>query len=118
LVPVGSIGEAVSQLQEYFFVGRQSELDNFRTWLSVKTRIPEVLALSGPSGVGKSALLRAFKRIAEESGRPVVLVNGGSFPATPRGLLGAISNGATDDLCDVVAQLNEANSVILIDSFE
>lgn len=118
MVPVRSLGEAVNQLEEEFFVGRQSELDTFRSWITFEAPFPEVFAVSGPSGVGKSALLRAFKRIAQESGRAVVFVNGGSFDATPHGLLGAMNDSVADDLGSVVARLNDAASLILIDSFE
>jgi hypothetical protein len=77
-----SIGEAVSRLDEDSFVGRELELATFRAWLTEPTRFPEILNISGPSGVGKSTLLRAFGRIALEQGRTVIHADVGTVPAT------------------------------------
>jgi AAA ATPase-like protein len=100
------------------FVGREAELVTFREWLHFDAEIPEILNLSGPSGVGKSSLLREFERVAAERDRAVVLVDGGSIPATSRGLLRALSEPASDDLDEVVGRLNAARSVILLDTFD
>jgi len=113
-----SLGEAVTRLADDLFVGREDELATFREWLDLDAVIPEILDVSGPSGVGKSTLLHAFKRIADECGRAVVLVDGGSIPATPRALLRALGDPVTDDLDEVVAGLNRASSLILLDTFD
>jgi len=100
------------------FVGREAELATFREWLNFDADIPEILNLSGPSGVGKSSLLREFERLAAECDRAVVFVDGGSIAPNPRGLLMALSKPATDDLDEVVARLNATGALILLDSFD
>ena len=113
-----SLAEVVNLLEEELFVGRESELQAFRTWLRGDGKFPDVLNISGPSGVGKSALLRTFKRIALDQGRAAILADGGAFPATVRGLLSALQGSVTDDLDDVVARLNQTRSLILLDTFD
>jgi hypothetical protein len=108
----------VARLVEDLFVGREAELATFREWLSFDAKIPEVLNLSGPSGVGKSSLLREFEHVAIGRGRAVVFVDGGSIPPNSRGLLRALSKPATDDLDEVVARLNATSTLILLDSFD
>jgi hypothetical protein len=100
------------------FVGREPELATFRDWLATSARVPEILNVSGPSGVGKSALLRTFQRIAADEGRTAILADGVGFPATVRGLLSALHGSLTDDLDDVVAYLNRTRSVVLLDTFD
>ena len=46
-----SLAEVVNLLEEELFVGRGPELQVFRTWLHGETKFPDVLNVSGPSGV-------------------------------------------------------------------
>ena len=66
--------EALSGLEAQQFVGRARELALFEDWLAADTPAPEVLTVSGRGGVGKSALLRAFARLAQQLEKPVVLL--------------------------------------------
>src|SRR4029079_13508780 len=110
-----TFGEMLSGLDARLFVGRQRELDIFRAWLTAENRGVGVLNISGPGGVGKSTLLRAFRRIAEEMGRSVVAVDGRLFRATSAGLLQML--GGTE-LPAVVEQLNQARPLLVFDTFE
>ena len=47
---------------------------------------PTLLNVSGPGGSGKSALVRAFRRVALAAGVPVVVVDGREARPTPEGL--------------------------------
>src|SRR5436305_10441982 len=85
-----TIREAVRSLQARLFVGRQRELARFQAWLATETPLPEILDVSGPGGVGKTALLGAFRRCAEQNGRPVVLLDGRDLRPTPEGLISAL----------------------------
>src|ERR1700737_4816645 len=118
VIPVTSWGEAVQRLDRDLFVGREPELATFREWLRDDAGLPELLNVSGPSGVGKSALLRTFKRIAADTGRPVVLVHGDAVPPSPIGLLSALDESPTASLQQVVARLNKTRAVILLDNFD
>jgi AAA ATPase domain len=56
------------------FIGRLSELEKFKTSIEniLNGRAPRYLALSGEAGIGKSALLREYDKIASERGFLVV----------------------------------------------
>src|SRR5437660_757965 len=112
------VSEAVSQREQALFVGRHRELAAFRQWLLADTQFPELLSISGPGGVGKTTLLRAFRRIALELGTPVTIVDGRDIPATPRGLLAALTGSRRAVLEEVVARLNQSHPLVLIDTFE
>lgn len=77
---VDTLGGAIEALDVQMFVGRQ----------------PEILHMYGPGGVGKSALLQEFGRIATSTGRPVMPIDGREMSATPRGLLRAFGRPTLD----------------------
>ena len=68
MTPVVSWLEASARAEERAFVGRDTELDVFRRWLLAGRDVTEVLSVSGPGGIGKSALLAAFERAAGAAG--------------------------------------------------
>src|SRR5215211_2988489 len=87
-----TIREAVEALEERLFVGRAHDLEAFDLWLGRPGGPePQLLNVYGPGGVGKSALLAAFRRISERAGRPVVAIDGRSIPPTPEAFLAAAS---------------------------
>jgi hypothetical protein len=65
------------------FVGRVAELDLFRSALLDPEPAFAVVQIYGPGGVGKTALLREYARIATSCGRPVVRLDGRNFDPTP-----------------------------------
>lgn len=110
-----TLGAAVRALEDRLFVGRERELALFARWLQAEPSVPEILDVSGPGGVGKSALLGAFQRIAAGAGRVVALVDGRTLEATPAALLQALGGGSLDD---VAASLNRTPTLLLLDTFE
>ena len=110
-----TIRDALTTLDERLFVAREPEVALFRDWLSEGTAGPAILALSGSGGMGKSTLLRAFRRIAEGQGWRVVSADGSAFEPTPEGLSRTIAGAHGSDVADY---LNEAPTVLLLDSFE
>src|SRR3989442_14414366 len=112
------VSEAVSQRERQLFVGRQRELAAFRRWLVADTAFPEVLSISGPGGVGKTTLLHAFRRNAVERGRPVILADGRDFPATPQGLLVALTGAVGPELEEGVARLYGACPLVMLDTVD
>ena len=124
-----TIREAVDTLEERLFVGRARDLEVFREWLEQPE--PSLLNVHGPGGVGKSALLGAFRRIAGRTGRQVVLVDGRSVPANPEAFLTAASASAsasggtrasgrtgTTTNSSRLAAVNRRKPVLLVDAFE
>src|SRR3954465_11219425 len=110
-----TIREAVDALEERLFVGRTRDLDAFGEFLERPAGPePQLLNVHGPGGVGKSALLAAFRRIAERAGRPVVTIDGRSVPAEPEAFLTAAAGRSTKAL----AALNQRPPLLLVDAFE
>jgi len=121
---VPTIREAVDALEERLFVGRARDLEGFRTWLEGDAEAEfSLLNVHGPGGVGKSALLGAFRRIAERAGRPVALVDGRSVPPEPGAFLEAASAGTTgranaSAVTARLAAINRRKPLLLVDAFE
>jgi hypothetical protein len=109
-----TLSEVLSVREAHLFVGRERELARFRQWLETEPPEPVILNVSGPGGVGKSMLLRAFRRIALEQGRPVLLADSATFPATPTGLLHALGGSEVEE---VLATLNATRPLLLLDGY-
>jgi hypothetical protein len=110
-----TVGQALSDLGARLFVGRAREVRTFRDWLLGERELPEILNVSGPGGVGKSELLRAFCRTVETDGQQVVMLDGRSLRPTPDDLLRALGGGSLDG---VVADLNARRPLLVIDTAE
>ena len=101
------------------FVGREAELDLFRSALLAAEPPFAVLHVYGPGGVGKSTLLREYARLAAEAGRPVILLDRDVEPSPPgfelalRRELGLEESGA-----DLPLTHWPSNGVLLIDTYE
>ncbi len=72
----GSIGDR----EDYFFVGRESELARFRGYLEGRTDNRALWHLSGTGGMGKTTLLAAFRRMAESAGASFLLIDSREVP--------------------------------------
>lgn len=114
-----TIGEVVTRLEQELFVGRGRELAIFREWLAAGG-LPEVLNVFGPGGVGKSAALHAFRRVALEQGRATIFLDGYDFRPTPDALLRELCAllGQPDRLEPIVAALNTSLPLLVLDTFE
>jgi ABC-type cobalamin/Fe3+-siderophores transport system ATPase subunit len=91
-----TIRAAMTALDERLFVDREREMATFRDWLAQGTADPAILDVSGPGGMGKTTLLRAFRRIAETEGWRVVHADGSAFKPTPGQLSRAITGASAD----------------------
>jgi AAA ATPase-like protein len=111
---VPTIGEALGALEANLFVGRGRHLAQFRNWLASEGAEPSILNVTGPGGVGKTALLTAFERTARSAGRSVVTVDGRDIIPLPDALLNAL--GTSDD--GSIARLNRERALLMLDTFE
>jgi hypothetical protein len=89
------------------FVGRCDELAIFRAALDAAEPRFVVHYVHGDGGVGKTALLHAFRDLAAQAGVPVVLVDGRDTEPTPAGFGEACGELVT-----------QGRSVLLIDTYE
>jgi hypothetical protein len=102
------------------FVGREAEIELFRSALLAETPPFAVLHLYGPGGVGKTTLLREYARIAAESGRPIVRLDGRNLDPTPSSFLLALHQAMGVEEAGVHSAIVEwpATGVLLIDTYE
>jgi hypothetical protein len=110
---MATVQQAAGAHEGQFFVGREREVAEFRAWLSGEA--PAILSVSGPGGIGKTALIGAFEREARAIGRPVVKVDGRDILPTPDDLLAALGHRTLDR---ALAELGAARPLLLIDAFE
>ena len=110
-----TLGQAVADLEAGQFVGRDAELARFRRWLAQGADATPIINVTGPGGIGKTTLLRAFHREAEQLGHAVFVVDGRSIPATPQGVLSAL--GAAD-VTEAAARVSAQPTVVSFDSFD
>jgi hypothetical protein len=101
-------------------VGREAEMQLFRAALLAVEPPFAVLHVHGPGGVGKSTLLREYSRIATESGRPVIYLDGRHMDSSPPGFLLALPQALGRDEVDAHDPVAgwPINAVFLIDTYE
>lgn len=100
------MSERVEQRDRAQFVGRAAELEFFDAVLAGHSNV-SVVYLSGPGGIGKSALLREVTRRARELGYSVAWLEGRDLPPFPE-----VVSAALSDVVDAERPL------IVIDTFE
>jgi hypothetical protein len=71
------------------FFGRRARLGAFRAALAAEAPFA-ALFISGPDGIGKTALVHEYARIASECDRPVVQLDGRNFDPPPAAFLAAL----------------------------
>lgn len=85
-----TLGQFAEEAEARLFVGRRAELEGFGGLLEGLTARPAAIYVSGPPGIGKSALLRAFAREARARGFAALRLDlgglaGSSVPGEPAG---------------------------------
>src|SRR5262245_43311149 len=114
------IADRLASVRQQRFVGREREIDAFRSVLVAGEPPFAVWHINGPGGVGKTTLIQAFSRLARDAGRRVIHIDGRNIEPTPAGLLLALSQAIQTsrvDLADVIAQWPEG-SLLFIDTYE
>ncbi len=102
------------------FFGRVAEVELFRSTIAVDEPPFVVLYLYGPGGVGKTTLLHEYARLAEEAGRPVVLLDGHNINLSPQGFLQALSlaMGLDEGQSPLEVFGRPSGRVLLLDTYE
>jgi hypothetical protein len=113
---LSTVRAALESLEASLFVGRKVETEIFARWLSTDSVRPEILQVTGHAGVGKSALLRAFSRIATEAGRrPIVYVDGEAVLPTVAEFTKAVTGNGD---ADAAAFPDDRRALLIIDGME
>lgn len=110
------LANRLTAVRRQHFVGRQAELELFRTALLADEPPFAVLHVYGPGGVGKTTLLHEYNQIAAEQGRPVIHLDGRYLEATPPALTTAVQQALVIQTGDPSAW--PAQTVLLIDTYE
>jgi len=97
-----------------------AELELFRAALLAAEPPFAVLHIYGPGGVGKTTLLREYARVAAESGRPVLHLDGRNVDSSPTGFLLALRQSMGLEEGELSSTLSDwpSTSVLLIDTYE
>ncbi len=85
--PRTTLGGLLAEARARQFVGRTAELEAFVGGLSSEHPAWRVLAVHGPGGIGKSALLDAFERLAATHAMSVVRLDCRDCEPTPSAVL-------------------------------
>ncbi|MCA1644033.1 MAG: ATP-binding protein, partial [Chloroflexi bacterium] len=102
------------------FVGRQAELELFRSALLASEPPFAVLHVHGPGGIGKTALLAEYARAAGDAGAVAVRLDGRDVEPSPPGFLRALHQalGLAEGASPVAALSQQPRGVLLIDTYE
>ncbi|MFJ9038830.1 ATP-binding protein [Streptomyces sp. NPDC102406] len=103
----GRLADRLASARMHNFVGREEEIGLFRGALRGEPSAPMVIALHGPGGIGKSALLQRYAAEARAVDRPVVSVDTRTIYPSPT----AFEQAAA-------AVFARSDSVLLVDGFE
>lgn len=117
--PTFRLADRLATARRERFVGREAELDLFRSALLAAEPPFATLHLYGPGGIGKTTLLREYARIAAESGYSVALLDHNLEPSPP-GFLLALRRalGLEEGRADLTLINWPPHLILLIDSFE
>ena len=113
-----ALGELLAARRRRLFVGRAAELELVRSALDSSGPSFSVLFVHGPGGIGKSSLLDAFARLAEEAGAIVARVDGRTLSPTPPGLLEELGRRLTVPDGDGAITGQRDRVVVLVDTYE
>lgn len=115
----GGLAARLRAVRRRSFVGREAQLELFRSALAADVPPFAVLHVHGPGGIGKSALLRRLDQEARATDRATVLLDGRQLDPSPDGFrqaLGAVLEVEADEA--VTALASRRRPVLLLDTHE
>jgi hypothetical protein len=116
-----TVGHRLQHARQRWFLGRDRELDLFRTALGAPEPPFTVLHVHGPGGVGKTALLRTFADEARTAGAITVPLDARHFEPSPPGFTAAVRAAAglgIDEDLGAALVTRGCRTVVLLDTYE
>jgi hypothetical protein len=110
------LGRRVDDAEAAAFQGRQAELDAVLAVLAAPDKLPGVISLTGPPGIGKTAFGYALGRACRDRDvADVAIIDSRDFPHSLPGLLDAVRVAATKA---TAGESSARPSLLLFDTFE
>lgn len=117
---MATVAARLRAARERSFVGRERELELFRSALRERPPPFAVLHVHGPGGVGKTTLLERFADEADAAGRRRVVLDARALGGSPAAFLDALAEaaGAPDAASALEALGAEGAPVLIVDTCE
>ena len=112
-LPLETLGDRLAATRHARFVGREAELDQFAGALAAEVLPFHVAFVTGPGGIGKTALLDEIAQLADAAGATVARIDGRDVEPSPSAFEVAAANalGAS-------AAGEERRRVLFVDTYE
>jgi hypothetical protein len=113
------LSDILNSTRQQYFVGREKELQLFKSILEQPELSTYLLAIYGPGGQGKSTLVRAFTENCTQLQIPYLILDARDINPTPDHFQALLQKmlGTLTNVFDHLQQLN-SKFVLLIDTYE
>lgn len=111
------LADRLTAIQQKRFVGREEEIILFQKALTAPESPFAVLHICGPGGIGKTSLVKHYKRLAQDAQMLTEYLDGRTIDPSPMGFTSALRANLDQQFpLEYLAQ--DARAVIFIDNYE
>src|SRR5262249_29511684 len=110
----GTLGQALAAQEALAFQGRAAELARVQRLLTAPERLPRIVQIHGPPGIGKTAFAYALARMGDRRGHPTVILDSRDFGHDAA----ALSDAVAVRLARAQASGPGRPALLVLDTFE